>query len=255
MRACAFLLLLLSYRAAAQTQLARIFEENRKAGTVAVFAENMGFVPLTIHLRAELNNMTSTPALPTRAVVLPGAVPQLLAIFAPGRGPNYSYQYYPAVSLGIADGKALDSTYVYGLPFGPEVAWQWLPTNPATDKVPPDSYPYFFTLPGNSPVCAARAGIVAQLHQKLKYNNRPKSNFIIVYHDDGSYGWYQNLKQNGAVVKLGQRVAKGELLGYSSAEKKPLPLWFTLLYPGEITEKEVPVRFEGITNYGGFRSR
>ncbi len=47
-----------------------------------------------------------------------------------------------------------------------------------------------------------------------KYKN--KANYIIVKHNDGSFGCYWHLKKDGVVAKKGI-VAKGQLIGYSGA--------------------------------------
>ena len=41
------------------------------------------------------------------------------------------------------------------------------------------------------------------------------ANFIIIEHSDGTLGSYAHLKQNGVVVKVGEMVKKGKLIGYS----------------------------------------
>jgi murein DD-endopeptidase MepM/ murein hydrolase activator NlpD len=43
-----------------------------------------------------------------------------------------------------------------------------------------------------------------------------KANYIIIRHDDGSYGCYWHLQQNGVLVKSG-RVNKGQLIALSGA--------------------------------------
>ena len=41
------------------------------------------------------------------------------------------------------------------------------------------------------------------------------NNFVLLYHDDGTMADYAHLRRDGVVVKEGQRVETGELLGYS----------------------------------------
>jgi murein DD-endopeptidase MepM/ murein hydrolase activator NlpD len=47
-----------------------------------------------------------------------------------------------------------------------------------------------------------------------KYKN--KANFIIIKHDDGSFGCYWHLKKNGVIIKSGN-VSAGEQIGLSGA--------------------------------------
>ena len=70
-------------------------------------------------------------------------------------------------------------------------------------------------------VYAAREGTIYRykdnsdeggLSSKYKY----KANYIIIKHDDGSFGCYWHLQKNGVLVKSG-RVLKGEKIGLSGA--------------------------------------
>ena len=76
-----------------------------------------------------------------------------------------------------------------------------------------------FAMPIGTPVYAAREGIVFSFKDNSdkggpfsKYGK--KANYIIIQHDDGSFGCYWHLKKNGVVVKTGS-VSKGQLIGYS----------------------------------------
>ena len=48
---------------------------------------------------------------------------------------------------------------------------------------------------------------------KEKYAER--ANLIRIVHDDGSMAIYAHLRENGAMVRVGQRVSLGQLIGYS----------------------------------------
>lgn len=72
-----------------------------------------------------------------------------------------------------------------------------------------------------TPVCAAREGVVYSYKEDSdeggpfeKYKSR--ANYIIVKHDDGSFGCYWHLQKNGVLVKQG-KVAKGQQIGLSGS--------------------------------------
>jgi murein DD-endopeptidase MepM/ murein hydrolase activator NlpD len=76
-----------------------------------------------------------------------------------------------------------------------------------------------FAMPVGTPVHAARGGIVFSFKDNSdeggpfsKYGK--KANYIIIKHDDGSFGCYWHLKKNGVVAKKGV-VSTGQLIGYS----------------------------------------
>ncbi len=79
-----------------------------------------------------------------------------------------------------------------------------------------------FEMPEGTPIHATRGGTVYALRENSnegglgkKYKN--KANYIMIRHEDGSYGCYWHLQKDGVVVKKGQRVGQGQLIGYSGA--------------------------------------
>jgi murein DD-endopeptidase MepM/ murein hydrolase activator NlpD len=79
-----------------------------------------------------------------------------------------------------------------------------------------------FEMPEGTPIHATRGGTVFALREDSnegglgkKYKN--KANYIMIRHEDGSYGCYWHLQKDGVVVKKGQRVGQGQLIGYSGA--------------------------------------
>jgi murein DD-endopeptidase MepM/ murein hydrolase activator NlpD len=78
-----------------------------------------------------------------------------------------------------------------------------------------------FAMPPGTTVCAARGGVILSYRSDRdeggiwpKYKN--KANYIIIRHDDGSFGCYWHLQKNGVLVKSG-RVAAGQVIGLSGA--------------------------------------
>jgi murein DD-endopeptidase MepM/ murein hydrolase activator NlpD len=78
-----------------------------------------------------------------------------------------------------------------------------------------------FEMPVGTAVCAARAGIIYSYKDDSDeggpfsgYKN--KANFIIIKHEDGSFGCYWHLQKNGVLIKSGHVLA-GEQIGLSGA--------------------------------------
>ena len=78
-----------------------------------------------------------------------------------------------------------------------------------------------FAMPAGTPVYAAREGVIYNYKDDSdeggpfsKYKN--KANYIIIQHDDGSFGCYWHLQKNGVLVKRGH-VSKGQQIGISGA--------------------------------------
>lgn len=78
-----------------------------------------------------------------------------------------------------------------------------------------------FAMPQGTRVCAARGGVIYAYRDNsneggiwASYKNM--ANFIIIQHDDGSFGCYWHLQKNGVLVKSGKVVA-GQVIGFSGA--------------------------------------
>lgn len=109
-----------------------------------------------------------------------------------------------------------------------------------------DQYAYDFSMPIGTTVVAAAAGVVEDLEERYPDGNGvvTESNFVLVRHDDGTAGAYFHLTQDGALVELGDRVARGEpiaLSGQTGGNGSIRPhLHFGVLGPGGFT---IPVTF------------
>ena len=122
-------------------------------------------------------------------------------------------------SLGSPVTKNLDS-YIYDLPFeegsGHKIVQGYGGRFSHLNKAALD-----FEMPDGTPIHAAREGVIYSFKDDSneggpfsKYNR--KANYIIIQHNDGSFGCYWHLQKNGVVVKHG-KVNKGQLIGYSGS--------------------------------------
>ena len=78
-----------------------------------------------------------------------------------------------------------------------------------------------FSMAEGTPIYAAREGAI----YSIKYDSdeggpwpsyQNKANYIIIRHQDGSFGCYWHLQKNGVAIKNGE-VTKGQLIGYSGS--------------------------------------
>ena len=79
-----------------------------------------------------------------------------------------------------------------------------------------EQFAYDFAMPVGTGVCAARAGTVTKVvmdHDGHGY--KWPNNLIVVQHDDGTFGNYLHLKQNGAYVSVGDHVEQGQVIAAS----------------------------------------
>ncbi|HEX5664211.1 M23 family metallopeptidase [Lysobacter sp. M15] len=82
-------------------------------------------------------------------------------------------------------------------------------------------YAVDFAAPIGTDVVAARDGVVMQVENDFDQAglNREKlggrANFVRIVHDDGTMALYAHLRENGVMVRMGQRVRAGQLIGRS----------------------------------------
>jgi murein DD-endopeptidase MepM/ murein hydrolase activator NlpD len=109
-----------------------------------------------------------------------------------------------------------------------------------------------FKMPIGTKICAAREGIVSDLKADsdeggLNKNYLSKGNFVLVKHSDNSYAGYWHLQKDGVLVKIGDRVQKGQLIGISGntgySAFPHLHFW-VYRYDAQGNLQTIPTRFQ-----------
>lgn len=78
----------------------------------------------------------------------------------------------------------------------------------------PDQYAIDFNMPIGTDITACREGKVVQVVES-GYDGGFPNNLVVIQHHDGTYLQYMHLTRDGAKVKVGENVSKGELIGFS----------------------------------------
>lgn len=82
-------------------------------------------------------------------------------------------------------------------------------------------YAIDFLVAVGTPIYAAHGGKVVWIKDDSKVGGRNKKKYwnlgnrIVIKHKNGEYTAYEHLKHKGALVKVGQKIRKGHLIGYS----------------------------------------
>lgn len=87
-------------------------------------------------------------------------------------------------------------------------------------------YAIDFGMPIGTRVIAARAGEVVAARGKFNDGNNEdtKENFVFLRHSDGTVARYFHLTRGGALVKVGDRIKRGQLIGLSgNTGQSPAP--------------------------------
>ena len=187
-----------------------------------VYVSNRLAGPLEIQLSlSNASNVQTEPQLPLRQVL--GANERaLVSRIGAGRVDQPS-SYVVGLMAVPGDPKTIARDVAYSLPVDENSDWQLGQAFHGgfshTDLQ--NLYAVDIIVREGTPILAARGGIVMQVESgfdraglnKEKYAER--ANLIRILHDDGSMAIYAHLRENGVMVRVGQKVSLGQLIGYS----------------------------------------
>jgi murein DD-endopeptidase MepM/ murein hydrolase activator NlpD len=174
----------------------------------------------TVTLTVDLTNMRALEPLPGTFVAGEGTRSWELVPIDPNKHWHFDYKTHWRGG-GMTAHQDLD--HVYQLPYPDTEKRHVIQANFGKHSHGPgtgDEYATDWAMPVGSPVCAARGGIVVALRQYSdKQGVGPEfsnfGNYVIIRHEDGTFGKYVHLQKNGALVEIGQRVKVGEVIALS----------------------------------------
>lgn len=109
-----------------------------------------------------------------------------------------------------------DTSYVYSLPY--EVNKKHLLVQGYFTRLThKERAALDFKMKRGTNICAARGGVVVRVKEDgnkggLKKKFRKYTNQVVIRHEDGSFAGYWHLKQNGALVNVGDTVKQGQVI-------------------------------------------
>jgi murein DD-endopeptidase MepM/ murein hydrolase activator NlpD len=191
-------------------------------GQQQFYAENKEPIPYTIKITfPEIKNMTVDKALPFYSV-LPAHTKKLpLFRMKTESGKQGSFQYAMAYYAGDYLSAKHDKDHAYLIPYKHGTKHKVTQAyDGGASHVDDTRYAIDFLMPEGTGIYATRSGIVSDVKEDSNIGGTDKKylkhgNYISIYHEDGSFANYSHLKLNGAIVKKGDRVKAGTLIGYS----------------------------------------
>lgn len=124
-------------------------------------------------------------------------------------------------------------------------------------------YALDFDLKTNDTICSSTSGYVVGLVDKYKFSGKgkewqPFANYLTIYEPvSGVFCQYVHYAQNGSLVKIGDRVERGQKIALSgnTGQSTEEHLHFSCLVPvnSEDGLKSIPIEFVGVKNGMGLK--
>jgi murein DD-endopeptidase MepM/ murein hydrolase activator NlpD len=220
-------------------------------------AENNGPAPITVYVTLTGENFASDRDWPITSIVPPYTAQSLGRVYAAEKnGGGYNFLFRYSHHFGRIDAIP-DPDAVYRLPY--EEGQGYTISQAYGGKLTSHNnrenlYAVDFAMPVGTPVLASRAGIVIDAtlrHREGGYDIKylDKANTVAIAHDDGTVAEYAHLSPGTEIVKVGERVEAGVLIGYSGSTgySSGPHLHFIVSRPtvneGKVTRVSLPVLF------------
>lgn len=239
-----------------QSDTLDIYFEKLEDGGYSFYGDNRHFIPQYISLGfTKLSNLKIDRENPVRVVMPPGAERVYIASLVPIKK-NASYSFRSRLSYTSGDPlTVVPDNFNYLLPFKHGMKYKLdQGFGGRFSHQGENYYALDFSMDVGTPVYAARDGVVIEVKEDSNRGGRSAGfakygNYIAIYHSDGTFASYVHLKQNGAIVTVGDNVQEGDLIGYSgnTGLSTGPHLHFSVNIPTENgVRQSIPIKLRGI---------
>ncbi len=185
-----------------------------------ILADNDEYSPVSAKIDFRLENLNSTNG-DHKVFVVPARTKKytITDLNVIDRKKRIKLGYESTYNHGDHNQKKYDADFKYYLPYGKGATF-WLSQGYNGSTSHQGENALDFKMPMGTKIYTAREGVVVDLEESFskscttaecaKYNN-----FILVYHNDGTFAEYTHIKKNGASVTIGDQVKIGQFIGYS----------------------------------------
>lgn len=226
-------------------------DDIRSRRSVDFLVENTLSIPAWVSVSIDSENMQADERLPFTAIFPPDAkMPAFnLSVANPYRSWRYEYKFEWRGAEGY--GGEHDDTYQYGMPYATGTSHRVVQAfNGKFSHQGKNAIDWGMS--EGTHIHAAREGLVIYVEASNNKGGpeekfREFVNYILIRHPDGTIGGYYHLQQNGNAVQIGDRVARGQLIGYSGSTgyASGPHLHFEVYYRNKKVDKRtIPIRFD-----------
>jgi murein DD-endopeptidase MepM/ murein hydrolase activator NlpD len=205
---------------ASVTETAVKVTTRHEGGATQFVVENEEYCEVTMTFVMGLQNMRGSAQFPYTATFPPRAKTEAFEVspLAPDSKWGYSYTNYFKLGSNCAQH---DDSFVYQLPYAPGDKFKVTQGyNGKFSHTGSNQYAIDWDMPPGTLVYAARGGIVVRVKDdsdvggpSIEYDRF--NNYVLIRHDDGTHGHYCHLQKDGCLVKVGQKVATGDVIAHS----------------------------------------
>jgi murein DD-endopeptidase MepM/ murein hydrolase activator NlpD len=196
-------------------------KESPNQTTYDFYAKNNDRQVLELRMDIKLTNMKrDLSTLPVSKFIPGGTEVKFLSLsrFAKGKPFSYKIVSWDVIS-GIAQAQhtgEYQAPFSWGRVFRVDNAFSGY----GAHSQPPNQYAVDFKMPIGTAVHCARAGVVTEVRSDSNSGGADQSftqsaNYLTILHPDGTSGRYLHFMYNGVIIKKGQQVETGQLVGYS----------------------------------------
>ncbi|MDB6108399.1 MAG: Peptidase [Pedosphaera sp.] len=191
-----------------------------EGGFLHFYVQNLEAADVTATFSMQMTNLEGSTKFPYTATFPGNQTVEAFKLAPIKRDAPWDYSYTDAFTIGSVTA-IHDDTEVYALPYAPGAAFRVTQGyHGSFSHTGPDEYAIDWKMPVGTPVHAARAGVVVKSKDDSDVGGPDRkyercANCILVQHSDGTIGIYAHLKNGGNKVKVGDKVAVGDLLGLS----------------------------------------
>lgn len=191
----------------------------KKVGeNIVVKGVNKNPFSVTVAYNASYQNLKSDKKLPIIFVLKPNSHQEILHLHIEKNKFSFKANYRWTIGSKYA---RHNKNYIYRLPY--KSGTKRMVSQGFNGKFTHygmSRYAVDFDMKEGTEVYAAREGRVVKTKADSNIGGATRSfekyaNYIIIEHNDGTLATYAHLKQNGVIVKVGEQVKKGQLIGYS----------------------------------------
>lgn len=193
---------------------------HRDGSNTTFVVNNQEYCEVTMTFEMRLVNLKGDVAFPYTMTFPPRQVTKAFTLSPRDPDGKWEYSYTNYYKLGSACAVP-DDAFVYQLPYTPgEKHKVTQGYNGKFSHFGPNQYAIDWEMPVGTYVRAARGGVVVRAKDDSDRGGPSMSydcynNYILIRHDDGTLAHYCHLEKGGCLVKVGQRVAMGDVIGRS----------------------------------------